>query len=150
MSLPDTFRSKTAPSDCIVWTGALNSRGYGCYAVDGVSHLAHRLAYIDAHGPIPDGLQIDHLCCNKRCVNPEHLEPVTNRENVRRARALRVGTFCANGHLIEAADDIYRNPRGRQECRACRREHSQRGNGKRALARAEVRQSAGLDSLVDA
>lgn len=72
-------------SGCHVWTGAL-SCGYGQF---GVAHArprrAHRIAYEYAKGAIPEGLQIDHLCRNTRCVNPEHLEAVTPRTNTRRA-----------------------------------------------------------------
>ena len=70
--------------DCWEWTGATNSRGYGCLVRDKRGYLAHRYAYTLAVGPIPDGLTIDHLCGNKRCVRPEHLEPVTVAENIRR------------------------------------------------------------------
>jgi hypothetical protein len=122
MTLPDTFHAKTRPSDCIVWTGALNSRGYGCFAIQGKSHLAHRVAYEDAHGPIPDGMTIDHLCSQKRCVNPDHLEVVTRGENNRRGHSLEVGMFCQGGaHLIETEGDLYVNPTGRRQCKRCMR-----------------------------
>lgn len=79
------------PGGCIPWVGAQTSRGYGCFCVGGKSknQLAHRWIYQALVGPIPDGLTIDHLCRNKLCVNPEHLEPVPLRENVRRAHAAR-------------------------------------------------------------
>lgn len=121
MSLPPNFYAKTAPSDCIVWTGALNSRGYPCFAVDGVSQLAHRLAYEDAHGPIADDLTVDHLCGYRRCVNPAHLEAVTSAENNRRAREARgffVGGTCGKGHVLDG-DNLYRHPRGQLVCRMC-------------------------------
>lgn len=121
MSLPTNFLSKTRPSDCIVWTGALNSRGYGCFAVNGVSQLVHRLAYEDAHGPIGEGLTVDHLCGFRRCVNPDHLEAVTSAENSRRSRVtrdFRVGGHCGKGHLLDA-DNLYLHPRGQLVCRKC-------------------------------
>lgn len=122
MSLPATFHAKTRPSDCIVWTGALNSRGYGCFAIAGKSYLAHRIAYEDAHGPIDEGMTIDHLCSQKRCVNPDHLEMVTRGENNRRGHSLEVGMFCQGGeHLIETEDDLYVNPIGRRQCVRCMR-----------------------------
>lgn len=81
-----TDKTITMPTPCVIWTGALNSRGYPCFSVGGWSQLAHRLAYQDAFGEIPEGLTIDHLCRVKRCVNPDHLEAVTRGENARRTR----------------------------------------------------------------
>lgn len=76
---------------CWVWTGAVNGgSGYGHFGNAGVTLSAHRFSYEHHVGPIPDGLQIDHLCRNRLCVNPAHLEPVTAAENLARAR-LAVG-----------------------------------------------------------
>lgn len=69
--------------DCWEWTGG-TSDGYGAIRVDGLMAKAHRFAYEQLRGPIPDDLDIDHLCRNTRCVNPDHLEPVTRSENARR------------------------------------------------------------------
>jgi hypothetical protein len=66
---------------CWVWYGALNVMGYSCFAIEQNSQLGHRLSYMRHVGPIPNGLTIDHVCRNKRCVNPTHLEVVTRREN---------------------------------------------------------------------
>lgn len=75
---------------CWLWTGALNSDGYPNFGITpNVTLLAHRFAYAALVGPIPAGLSIDHLCCEKRCVNPEHLEAVTIGDNIRRAHARR-------------------------------------------------------------
>jgi len=80
---------KKSVGECWNWPGRLNKKGYGEIQVRGVKHLAHRAIYL-AHGlSIPDGLHLDHLCRNKTCVNPAHLEPVTNSENVRRQHASR-------------------------------------------------------------
>lgn len=69
-------------SECWTWTGARNPKGYGSVADGrGGSMLAHRKAYEHLVGPIPEGLTIDHLCLNKSCVNPAHMEPVTRAEN---------------------------------------------------------------------
>lgn len=120
-TLPDLFWAKVKSTDCLLWTGAVNSRGYGCFAVDGVSQLAHRLAYEDAYGPIPDGLVIDHLCRTHNCVNPDHLEAVTSKVNNRRGKRLEYGGTCTKGHRIGGSVDIYESPTGARECMECRR-----------------------------
>jgi hypothetical protein len=68
---------------CWNWKGCLR-KGYGCFRVDGITYSAHRFSYMCNIGEIPDGMQIDHLCKNKSCVNPDHLEIVTSQENTRR------------------------------------------------------------------
>lgn len=121
-TLPDSFWAKASKSDCIVWHGAQNSLGYGCYGINGVSQLAHRLAWEDANGPIPKGMIIDHLCRVRACVNVAHMELVTHEQNInRRPRVLAVGGQCRNGHVIEGEYDLYRRKRGAAECRECRR-----------------------------
>ena len=125
MSLPASFWNKTRETDCIVWTGAVNTKGYPCFGIDGKSQLAHRLAYEDARGPIPEGYTIDHLCRVRNCVNVDHLEVVTIAENNRRkqvAGGLRIGGECARGHDLPDEAAVYRHPRGHLECRTCRAE----------------------------
>jgi hypothetical protein len=78
----------------------------------------HRVVWEQAHGPIPEGWQVDHLCRVRKCVNIEHLEAVTPEENMRRAR----GVLCRRGLHVMAGDNLYRSPDGnRRACRACRR-----------------------------
>lgn len=82
-----TVRGETAygGTQCIDWVGATNSTGYACFGMHGRSYLAHRLIYEFSTGTkIPEGLTIDHLCENKRCVNALHMEVVTRNENARR------------------------------------------------------------------
>lgn len=83
--------SKDAETSCWTWTGHRDPKGYGrfCEGGRGNTRLAHRVAYAALVGPIPDGLDLDHLCVNPPCVNPAHLEPVTHEENIRRRDALR-------------------------------------------------------------
>lgn len=104
---------------CWQWTGAVTSRGYGSAAHEGRTWSTHRLAYELLVGPIPAGLQIDHLCRNRRCCNPEHLEPVTGRENVR--RACEGQTHCAQGHPLAGRNLVIRIRYGneRRLCRLC-------------------------------
>ena len=70
---------------CWIWLGGTNERGYGRYKHNGRMRPAHRVLYELRHGPVPSALQMDHLCRNPRCVNPDHLEPVTAGENTRRS-----------------------------------------------------------------
>lgn len=83
------------PSGCLLWSGCLNSRGYGVISVDGKRELVHRVAWQMENGPIPEGLTIDHVrargCRHKRCGNVAHLEPVVIAENIFRSCAVRFG-----------------------------------------------------------
>ena len=100
---------------CVLWEGTLDRDGYGKKA----GTLAHRLAYVAARGPIPAGLEIDHLCRVRACVNPDHLEAVTKAENQRRGiRA--TATACIHGHPFTPENTIRRR-RGGRDCRECGR-----------------------------
>lgn len=115
--------------DCRVWLGHISPEGYGKIR----AHYAHRRSYELRVGPIPDGLVIDHLCSNRWCVEPRHLEPVTHTENIR--RAYRQIEACPRGHAY--GDD---NPRGK--CRPCARKRVAAWTEER-LKRGWVRTSAG-------
>lgn len=88
------------PGDCRTWAGALNPEGYGRAVYRGKSMGAHRAAYLSAVGPIPEGLTIDHLCRNRACINPAHLEPVTQSENTRRGDTYEAHAFADHGDLV--------------------------------------------------
>jgi hypothetical protein len=111
---------------CWNWTGTLRPDGYGVIVrgdKSGRLVRAHRLAYQTLVGPIPKGLVIDHLCRNKACVNPDHLEAVTQRVNTLRGSSpvarRSEQTHCVNGHEL-AGDNIYIHPqRGTRNCRTC-------------------------------
>lgn len=108
-----------ASGDCWEWTAAKNLQGYGKMKLPGGFQQAHRLSYELLVGPIPDGLVIDHLCRNRACVNPDHMEPVTMRENWSRgfspsAKISRTN-HCRCGHEY---DRIYN---GKRRCSACDR-----------------------------
>lgn len=111
---------------CWLWRGALTSGGYGNFVIHrGTNVAAHRFAYELLVGPIPEGLVLDHLCRLPLCVNPEHLEPVTERENIRRGDAptaiLSRENRCAKGHRLTGSN-VYVDPRGWRHCRICTRE----------------------------
>ena len=112
------FEKVDASGVCWEWTAATNNRGYGVFGRggrrDGIAY-AHRWAYEHLLGAIPSGLTLDHLCRNIRCVNPDHLEPVTRAENNRRANPLR--DVCMRGHDLAEA---YVRRNGNRMCRKCR------------------------------
>lgn len=89
--LPRHFWHKVLrdPDGCWIWQGNVNRDGYGRFSHQGRKLLAHRAAYMSLVGQVPEGLQLDHLCRVRNCVNPAHLEPVTAGENVRRGVAAR-------------------------------------------------------------
>lgn len=103
---------------CWGWTGVIHHTGYAMFKIDGQNIGAHRWSYETFVGSIPDGFQIDHLCRNRSCVNPDHLEPVTQAENVRRGLRGELLTHCPRGHPYEG-DNLIHTARQRY-CRACR------------------------------
>jgi hypothetical protein len=109
--------------DCWLWLGHLNSHGYGQIRAYGTRYSAHRLSYMLVRGTIPDGLVLDHLCRNRACANPLHLEAVTNRTNVLRGvgRTAQnaIKTHCLRGHEY-TPENTYKQPRDGGVLRGCR------------------------------
>lgn len=112
-------------NECWPWKAALNEGGYGRLLVDGKMERSHRLAYTLLVGPIPEGLVIDHLCRNRACCNPSHMEPVSNAENVARGTVRQrlsakyaAITHCKRGHAY--AENSFRNKRGARVCKLCK------------------------------
>jgi len=136
--------NKDGPSGCWVWTASLN-RGYGELGImtNGKprNYKAHRLAWEWLRGPIPEGLVVDHLCRNRACVNPDHLELVTNEENIRRGMWQPVvnvtKTECIHGHEL-AGDNVYRPP-SRPNVRQCKTCMEIRGASRRTGSRSQER-----------
>lgn len=120
MNRVDRFVAKVDDTgDCWLWTAAITkATGYGKFYDGERVVLAHRWSYENFIGPIPDGLQIDHLCRVRHCVRPSHLEPVTPRENLMRGVRKTEQTECAHGHSL---DDALVDALGRRSCRDCKR-----------------------------
>jgi hypothetical protein len=157
-ALPQHIRDQVVRSTCLDWVGRRNEKGYGLVWLDGRQQRAHRVVYELLVGSIPDGLVIDHLCRNRACVNPDHMEPVTVWENTRRgenfmARGQNPGvtrdlpprpkrrppsakTECDHGHAM-TPENTYTGPKGHRECRECRRLRHARD----AVRRRELRAS---------
>lgn len=124
--LPNHLVARITISDSGCWlTGyALNHGGYAPLTYQGQKWLAHRLSYTLLVGPISEGLTIHHQCFTPSCCNPDHLEVVTNAENVRLSRLagrFPVKTYCDRGHPLSGGN-LYIRPNGHRQCRACNRD----------------------------
>ena len=134
-SVKQRFDAKWIPepnTGCWLWTASTRRGGYGGFWSGGKTVRAHRYAYERWVGPIPDGLELDHLCRNPTCVNPDHLEPVTHRENTLRGETIAAAnaakTHCPQGHPYDERN-TYVYPNGRRNCRTCDRDRDRPRRG---------------------
>lgn len=133
---------KDGPNGCWLWTGYIDNVGYGRFAVrHAVPVGAHRWLYEQTFGPVPKPLVLDHLCRVRHCVNPVHLEPVTNKENVLRGVLLEViaankaaRTHCGAGHALDQSNEVIMSD-GRRGCRTCQRNRNRKFDGRPATRR---------------
>lgn len=124
----DFWPKVSQAGDCWNWTEGKTGKGYGNFSMAGRSLTAHRFAYESLVGPVPDGLELDHLCRNRACVNPYHLDPVPHAVNVRRGVSGIVNggrqarkTHCPQNHQYTPGN-TYVNPNtGGRLCRSCQR-----------------------------
>ena len=110
-------------NECWAWPSAFNNQGYGVVGKGRGAVLAHRMAWEARNGPVPTGLELDHLCKTKWCWNPTHLEPVTHQENSIRANAgahNKAKTHCIKGHEYTPSNTYIYPGNGRRACKICR------------------------------
>lgn len=120
------FASKTErDNDCLLWTGPLDRDGYGGFYLRGATRRAHRVAWFDANGEVPEDFVVNHTCRQRSCVNPQHLQVITATENAMKdstspAYVNSQKTTCPKGHEYDAIE-VSKNRRARV-CTTCRRE----------------------------
>jgi hypothetical protein len=124
-------------SDCWLWTGAKNSWGYGNVTVSKRQWGAHRLSYRNLVGPIPHGMELDHLCRQPSCVRPDHLEVVERATNNIRSNSISAingrAQVCKAGHPFDEHNTYRRPDRQGRDCRACRRRRKKEQRARRTL-----------------
>lgn len=131
-SMPKTIEDhlKTiqhSSNGCWIWQGSVDSRGYGQLMSNSIVWRAHRFFYTNLVREIPPNYQIDHLCKIKLCVNPEHLEAVTQTENIKRSGAWnynKTKTHCPQGHEYTNENTLFRQ--NKRTCRICKKNRSKR------------------------
>lgn len=122
------YEDRGYKTPCRIWQRALSGGGYGLRRINGKLRQVHIVEWERVHGPVPAGLDLDHLCRQRACAEVTHLEPVTRRENLRRGIKGELATHCPQGHPYDA-DNTYINPRGWRRCRTCHRERERRRRG---------------------
>ena len=144
-SIEQVFWKRANKRDgCWVWSGQLNDDGYGIIR----RRSAHRYAYELLVGPIASGLEIDHTCCRRNCVNPSHMETVTHAENNRRAwergnhericrhrlaTMQKAKTHCPNGHVLSGENLVIDGSSGARRCRTCNNDKAKRYHEKKRI-----------------
>jgi hypothetical protein len=128
-------RIRLTEGGCWRWTGCRDVAGYSRVNVNRSPRLLHRLMFESLCGPIREGLELDHVCRNRWCVNPEHLDPVTTQENLRRsfeATGHPNGrkTHCPKGHPY-SEENTHLRPQGWRTCRECSRHRPKRKSRRR-------------------
>lgn len=141
VGIPQKILDRLVVNDCWEWVAGKNAGGYGCIYLAGKRWLAHRLMWETLVGQIPDDQQIDHLCRNRACCNPDHLEPVTQQVNIARGAKVKKRPECPEGHTY----DVFIERRGGVERRCSRCETAKRRirTERDRLRRVEARQGAG-------
>lgn len=130
------FWKKVNKTDtCWLWIASFKSGGYGSYW-DGTRHMrAHRFLWEKMVGPIPEGLQLDHLCRVRNCVNPDHMEPVTCRENLLRGHGIAAinarKTHCKQGHPFSGDNLGFRDNGRKRKCLTCQKRWEKRSRNRR-------------------
>ena len=128
-------RIRLTSHGCWEWTGNKNVKGYGRFWMRGKDYMSHRVIYEHFKGRVSSNLCLDHLCRNRACQNPDHLEPVTNAINLKRGESFSTlngnKTHCHRGHEFSKTN-TYLTPQGRRKCRACARLQKQLSRARQA------------------